>query len=453
MRSLGTTLSVTALIDAINQALAQPPGNPALLAEAMRYFLSAQHQYYGPERKQLAHPAIAEGPPWMGEHRILEHLAGGRWSTAYLSLENKYVTHSSLVLRGFAAAPIDEVAELLTALPGLAPNLFAERVGDDPSALLSMRAQCADPLAASALLFAAIAAHSDPPPAIEAECDRWGSVPPKLARRALAALGPKRAAAIVDRLLAALPTNDEQERLGQLCALGPLLGPAIDDGAVERALRAFDAFDPYGAASRCESFGAHLAVHHPELAQAASMLLARIDTCADEATRAGWTRALHRVLGALAQRGLPIDPRFDRALDPALAASLGGGPSRDAVNLVLGSIEPERAEAVLDRAWQQYARPVDRFWLLRDGLSESLLLRVAEALVEQREEPALFDALIILPLAWLGSPFVAALQRALADVKPKKTFVTKLLRALSPEDGAAFSSWLETRPEPKKSKK
>jgi hypothetical protein len=443
---------MTALIDAINDALAQPPGNPQLLAEAMRYFLSPQHQYYGPERKQLAHPAIADGPPWMGEHRILEHLAAGRWSTAFLSLENKYVTHTSLVLRGFAEAPIDEVAALLTALPGLAKDLFVERVGDDPASILALRAQCADPLSASALLFAAIAAHRDPPPAIEAECDRWGALPPKLVRRALAALGPQRAAALIDAQLASLPADDEQERLWQLCALGPLLGPALDRATIDRVFIAFDAFDPYGAATRCESFGEHLALHHPALSEAATLLLSRVDASADDASRARWTRALHRVLGALARRNAPIEPSFDHAIDPALAAPLGG-PARDAVNLVLGSIGPARAEAVLDRAWQRYAGPVDRFWFLRDGLSEAYLLRLAEALVALRDEPPLLDVLMILPFAWLGSPFVAALQSALADVKPKKTFVTKLLRALSPTDGAALSSWLETRPEPKKSKK
>jgi hypothetical protein len=443
---------MTALIDAINDALAQPPGSTQLLAEAMGYFLSPRHQYYGPDRARLAHPAIADGPPWMGEHRILEHLAGGRWSTAFLALENKYVTHTSLVLRGFAEAPFDEVAALLSALPGLANNLFAERVGDDPAALLALRAQCSDPLSASALLFAAIAADPSPPAAIEAQCNLSGAVSPKLVRRALLALGPQRAAALVDAQLAALSTVDEQERLWQLCALGPLLGPALDRGTIDRVFSAFDAFDPYGAASRCESFGEHLALHHPALSEAASLLLSRVDACTDDASRARWTRALHRVLGALAQRKERIDPSFDHAIDPAIAAPLGG-PARDAVNIVLESIEPARAEAILDRAWQRYAGLVDRFWFLRGGLSDAYLLRLAEALVAAREDPALLELLIILRFSWLGAPFVAALQSALADVKPKKTFVSKLLKTLSPTDGAALSSWLETRPEPKKSKK
>lgn len=440
-------------IATINAALAQPPGSPRALDEALRLFFSPQYSYYR-DRAQFTHPSIQDPTPWLGERAILEHLAGGRWTGAFLRCQIEYVYNSGLLVRGFADAPFDELAEALLRYPSYAIAVFDSRTGDDPAALLALREKSEDPLLRRVLLCAAIASSSAVPDALIAQLDTYSGVQSALVFRAFVAMGVERASRWVAPRIDALPTGasaqDARERHGALLTLFEVFGAPLDRASNDRLLAEYERFATIGYYGWSE-LGQWLARARHDHCDLARAFVERA-AASEPSLRDRWIEATQLVLSAAVERGVAVDPWFDPHLDAAIAAN-GGGVSQPGFLQLLASIGAERAEAVLDRAWQRYAQAYRPFMLLLPNFSEGYVQKLADALVAAREDKELLDMFAILPLSTVGSSLVPALQRALAEIKPKKTFVTKLCKQLAPADAAALGAWLETRPEPKKGKK
>ncbi|MBL8684665.1 MAG: hypothetical protein JNK05_36150 [Myxococcales bacterium] len=444
---------MTDTIATINAALAQPPGSTQVLDEALRLFFSSGYSYYR-DRALLDHPSIQDPTPWLGERRILEHLAGGRWTGAFLRCAIEYIYSTGLLVRGFVDAPIDELGAMLLRYSSYGIAVFDDRSGDDPAALLALRAQTEDPLLRRVLLCAAIASSSPVSDALIAELDDLGGVPSKLVRRAFIAMGVERASRWIARRIDALPggqgADAARERYYALVVLFVALGAPLDRATNDQLLAAFEGLATSGYHGWHE-LGPYLARESADRASVARELAVRAAS-SEAALRDRWIEVMQTVLAAAVDRGESIDPWFDAHLDAAVAAN-GGGTTQPGFLRVLAAIGVERAEVVLDRAWPRYGQAYLPFVLLLPNFSAGYVQKLADALVAAREDKALLDAMVILPLSTLGTALIPALQRALAEIKPKKPFVTKLCKQLAPQDAAALSAWLEARPEPKKSKK
>lgn len=440
-------------IATINAALAQPPGSTQALDEALRLFFSSRYSYYG-DRAQFTHPSIQDPTPWLGERRILEHLAGGRWTGAFLRCEIEPLYNAGLLVRGFADAPIDELGPMLLRYSSHGIPVFETRTGDDPDALLTLREQSEDPLLRRVLLCAAIASSSPVPDALFAQLDVTSGVPASLVYRAFVAAGVERASRWVAQRIDALPggssADEANERYYALAELFSVLGAPLDRATNDRLLAAYERFATIGYHG-WHALGQSLGRVHGDRIRVAREFALRA-TASEPALRDRWIEGMQATLAVAVDHGDAIDAWFDAHLDAAIAAN-GGGSTQPGFLRLLYAIGVERAEAVLDRAWPRYAQVFLPFVLLLPNFSEAYVQKLADALVAARDDKALLDAMVILPLSTAGASLVPALQRSLEQIKPKKPFVTRLCKQLAPEDAAALSAWLESRPEPKKSKK
>jgi hypothetical protein len=432
------------LIERINAALQQPPGSTQLLDEALRAVIRS-----GLDTRQVVLAGPSPGGYWETLHAILVHLAGGPWRDAYSAADLWQMGHEPLLALGLADAPIELVETAIQRVWTVADPLLLRR-GEDPETLLAMAERFDGHPTQQALICAAIARSKPVSPALEQRWTMENSVNVEACERAFEALGPERAGAVVRRRLVQYDGEGPHDFRYQ--ALAPLLerlGPSLDDATVDAVFDRAELITR--TASGWSGVGDLLGRHRAHWSYKIAQIERRILACASDETRAGWRHAMRALLNEMASAKVAIDPALDQYIDPA-AAALVTDAEWNMVKRLLDAIGLERSDAVLDAAVQQYAKPTDVLRFIKPGLSPRQIDRMAEAYVGTQFDGSPSYVAAGTNIAPLGPEFTASLMKALADVKPKKGFLTTLSRKLDPQAFATLSAWLETRPEPKPKK-
>lgn len=431
------------LMQQVKEALAQPPGtNAALLGPVLTGYFAGQlgrEVQGGGRRYDLDAPADLDA--------LFRHLAGGTWAAELVRLKQE-ATYDTLLALGFRDAPFSDVVAFAARNQRPLAQMLDARAGvDSPEVLLDFANRATARPTRPAAFAAAIAAMPSVPAGLEAELDLNETGWPPLLRRALRALGPARASEVALRQLRSADGSQDAEHLAlfkwqalvpvQEC-FGPFFTPQAEQVIAERTeeLGAADGYKYWeGAGERLASTGEWEAVTRFAEGRAAKA--------------AGWRRALRIIVDARVARGWALPPEADALIDVGGAAKLDFEVWR-VVQRLLASIPVERAERLLAEA--KFDQPTDPLRFLIPGLSAAALLRLAELHVSLREDPSAKDTLAVTDLRPLGPGFGAALQAALAAVKPKVSYLKALERNLDAPVCQALSQWLEERPAPKKAK-
>jgi hypothetical protein len=411
----------------LTDALAQPPGTAAALLPAA---ITAYFSNRWPRRES---PEEAD--------RVLRHLTGGKtWSHEVVAQKQVAMAFDRILALGFADAAWTDVEAFieLNTIP-TARILHARQGRDSVEALLALAKRTTVTRVKNASLAAAIVASSRPVPAgLEDELSLLDVGWAPLVQAAFAALGSPRASAVALRSLRTYEVSSEYA-FQSLAPVVDCFSPTYDDTVLEElAVR----------------FGANVNIANWEdlgerLARAGEHAAALAFLQKYESRHPGWKWATRSLLALLVRMGKPLPAELDRYADPTDAAQRGYDTWRR-TNVLLEAMGGERAEAVLRDA--TFAQPSDLLRFVARGFTPSTLQRFAEVHVAARDDANAKNLLIATRLQELGPSFGAALQAALADVKPKKGYVNALERNLEPAVFAELSKWLAERPEPKKKK-
>ena len=428
---------MTPLLDSLRDALVGPSGRRDLLPDVLRAVLARQID-------PAALPPAPGAAPHAALDAMLRHLADGPWFDAFLALDDTGSGHEDLLVLGFRDAPLDAVRALVSRGWIVTERLLAAR-DDRADDLVALFESLQETPAAQPALTAALARERPVRAGLE---DAWTLTNLQhlpLARAAFENLGPARTDAVVARVLVRF--DDQPEFRHE--ALIPLLmrvGPWFDETSIDRIFaRAELLGDGYMA---WEEWGARLAASG-ETAFVLAQLDRRAASLADPALRDGWRRAARSLLDRAVSAGFALEPAHDASIDPAGAARLNHDAWSATLRL-LRAIPLARAEAALDGAFERYEHPSDCLRFVMKGLSDAHLARVAAAIVAVRDDAARPHLLRGTNLRPYGPGLVDGLQVALADVLPKRAFLTSLERNLEAADYARLAAWLETRPPPKR---
>lgn len=427
------------LVVAIQKALGEAPGHPALVDDALRAVFS--FQLHAP---QLTDDPRARAAPHAVLHEMLTHLAAGPWHARFVALELNSVQHEALVIAGFAAASLPEVEWLIKQNWRVTEGLLAAR-DDAPEALLALAERLRGKPAENPALLTALGRLAVIADGLEDALTLANCSLAATAERAFTALGPTRTARVVERVLARFDHTPEfrsQSLIPMLERVGPWLNARALDAVLTRAELLSNTYLAW------EDWGQRLG-QNADTRFVLGAVAARIAQHDDPGLRDGWRRAARMLLDRATHRGFVPSPDDDVFIDPAGAAR-GNDDVWMATRRLLNAIGPTRAEAVLTAAFAGYRAPCEAVRFAVSGMSPGYLSRVAEAMVAVRDDPAFSDLLAISDLKPFGPGFVDALIEALRDLRPRRAFVKHLERNLSVGDYNRLSIWLETRPPPKR---
>lgn len=427
------------LVQEVTAALSQPAGANAALIDSLlaAYFSNALpgELVAGTHTYKLHVPEEAD--------KLFRHVAGGTWAPALVRAKLPAMAHDRLLALGFKDAPWSDV-EAFVAINSIPIARMLELREDAPDVLLAFAKTATARRVKNGALAAAIARSNPVPEGMESEFDLTEAGWSPLLRAALKALGPERASAVAIRTMR-LHDEDEPQLRSQaiipvLECFGPLFSPTGEHRLAERVEELSRAPGSY---QWWEEVGSRLASSH-EWDAVIAFARSRLEVSS------GWRRALRVILDERVRTGWKFDASFEELIDPAHAAQQGYDVRKSALRL-LEAIPAARAEVLLTGA--SWVQPADALHFLRAGFSDAYLDRIAELLVSLADDPAHKDTLIATSLRPLGSRFGKALERALADVKPKQSFLNALERNLDAPVFAELSTWLALRPPPKPKKK
>lgn len=424
----------------LTEALAQPAGaNAALLEPLLDTFFHGKlprEVAAGPRTYKLGAPEDAD--------KLLRHVAGGSWASALVKLKLPAMAHDRLLALGFKDAPLADV-EAFLALNSIPIARILEAREDAAEALVELaKKHAGSKRIRNAALAAAIARSSPVPPELERDFDLAEAGWAPLLRAALKALGPERATPVALRTMKRFDASPElrwQALVDVLECFGPFFTPDGEHRIAERVEELSTA--PGASHEWWEEVGQRLAASG-EWDAAIAFVRSRLPV------NAHWRRTMRALLDERVHTGWALDPAFDEFIDPAHAATLSYDVRQCALRL-LESLPAERAEKLLSHA--AWVQPADVLRFLRGGMSDAWLDRVAETLVSLRDDHEHKNTLVATNLRPLGTRFGKALERALAEVKPRPGFLAALERNLDAPVFAGLSTWLAVRPEPKRTKK
>lgn len=415
----------------LRDALAGAPGaHPELITPTLEAVLA----YRLPRELEMNHPEKTDA--------LLRHLSGGRsWVPELLKLSNNAMAFDWLVSLGFRDAALADFETFCAKNDIPAARILRVRLGTDaPDALLEVSGRATGDRVRHAARCAAIASGLVTA-GVEDALDLLHVSDIPLRQAALRKLGPERAGAVM--LRAMRKYDQEQYRIQALMPVLETFGVPLPDATIDAIGERVEAI----RAERYETSGwfgiGDCLANSGNIAECVAFIRARLPKAE------GWRQAMRGLLGrAVQQHGFVLDPSLDEFIDPAQAAKSEGYDVWKVVTALLRSIPLERAEPLLMNA--AYADPGNVFRFPLAGLSQASLEKLAVVHAAKRDDKGAKDFLIATSLKVYGPAFGEAVKLALADVKPKATYLKALERNLDPAAWASVKQWLDERPEPKK---
>lgn len=241
-------------------------------------------------------------------------------------------------------------------------------------------------------------------------------------RAALGHLGPKRAHAVIRRVVAKPIYFGKAAAIADVC---------FDAGLVEEVLTRLDT-NEYGLEADL------LAFNGPQLIPA---IVAHADKVTDPKIRTGYREAINYILARTAAAGHSHDPALDQHIDiHAIRFSYGGSKVTPVLDMLDG-LPLARYEQVMR---SNLARTADEPWdlvrCLRPDTSEALLLAVFTALMKR--STAVTSGCLGSRLRALGTRIVEPLRQAFGDTPAQGSLIRELERALDDEAFAQFKASL-----------
>lgn len=381
-------------------------------------------------------------------HALLDRVVGAPWRALHVpTFAATGPLPDEVTVLGYADAPLAEVEALLEKNTLVTEALFTAR-RDSAKALLALaeRSQI-DRVWNVATAVALTRMKGEPEEEIEARWTLLDSGSAALGVAALRRLTPRRAGAVIERTLH-MNDGEPEFRDQALLAVLPLLGPWVDAGAVDAVLsRAEELCDDKLEWASVADRLADGADHDWLL----GTLHARAAAALSEPRRRGLQSALRAVLRARVHLGGSIPDTFDLAIDPA---GTDHYRDREASVALLATLPADRAERVLDDAWPRYREPREALWFLRDGLSDAYARRIAQLVVDGRDDDATRNVAVATGhgLRPLGPRMATMIAEAIGDEPIKARFRAHLARVLDPAVAQALEATLSARPEKKKAR-